>query len=302
MDTKTRAPLHTPLCDLLGIRYPICQAGMAFVARSSLAAAVSAAGGLGVIAAAHGTPEHLREEIRRVRDLTDQPFGVDVLFATIRTVGEAFPGRFIAGLGVSHPPLVEARGEVYERPLAMMRRYLEDLSAVKHYSPPPAEPPLVVLAALRPKMVALAATHADGAHPYFVPAEHTARARAILGPGKLLAPELAVVLETDPTEARRRARQHTSGFYLQAPNYVENLRWLGFGDDDFDDGGSDALVDAVVAWGNEDAIAAHIREHLDAGVNHVCIQPVTEMQPMVDGLDTGAMEVLRRLADAVCQL
>ena len=88
MDTKTRAPLHTPLCDLLGIRYPICQAGMAFVARSSLAAAVSAAGGLGVIAAAHGTPEHLREEIRRVRDLTDQPFGVDVLFATIRTVGE----------------------------------------------------------------------------------------------------------------------------------------------------------------------------------------------------------------------
>ncbi len=222
--------------------------------------------------------------------------------SAIRTVGEAFPGRFIAGLGVSHPPLVEARGEVYERPLAMMRRYLEDLSAVKHYSPPPAEPPLVVLAALRPKMVALAATHADGAHPYFVPAEHTARARAILGPGKLLAPELAVVLETDPTEARRRARQHTSGFYLQAPNYVENLRWLGFGDDDFDDGGSDALVDAVVAWGNEDAIAAHIREHLDAGANHVCIQPVTEMQPMVDGLDTGAMEVLRRLADAVCQL
>ena len=88
MDTKTRAPLHTPLCDLLGIRYPICQAGMAFVARSSLAAAVSAAGGLVVIAAAHGTPEHLREEIRRVRDLTDQPFGVDVLFATIRIVGE----------------------------------------------------------------------------------------------------------------------------------------------------------------------------------------------------------------------
>jgi probable F420-dependent oxidoreductase len=222
--------------------------------------------------------------------------------SAIRTVGEAFPGRFIAGLGVSHPPLVEARGEVYERPLAMMRRYLEDMSAVTHYSPPPAEPPPVLLAALRPKMVALAGTHADGAHPYFVPVEHTARARAILGPGKLLAPELAVVLETDPTEARRRARQHTSGFYLQAPNYVENLRWLGFGDDDFDDGGSDALVDAVVAWGNEDAIAAHIREHLDAGANHVCIQPVTEMQPMVDGLDTGAMEVLRRLADAVCQL
>ena len=88
MTITTPAALHTPLCDLLGIRYPICQAGMGWVARSSLAAAVSAAGGLGVIAAAHGTPEHLRNEIRRVRDLTDQPFGVDVLFATIRAAGD----------------------------------------------------------------------------------------------------------------------------------------------------------------------------------------------------------------------
>ena len=93
MTTATSSPLHTALCDRLGIRYPICQAGMAFVARADLAAAVSAAGGLGVIAAAHGSPAQLREEIRRVRELTDRPFGVDILFATVKTSGretEAF--------------------------------------------------------------------------------------------------------------------------------------------------------------------------------------------------------------------
>jgi len=126
MATKTRSPLHTPLCDLLGIRHPICQAGMAFVARSALAAAVSEAGGLGVVAAAHGTPEHLREEIRRVRDMTDKPFGVDILFATIRAAGDeveqftdqvkgwtdvALEARvpvLIAGLGTPGPITAEA--------------------------------------------------------------------------------------------------------------------------------------------------------------------------------------------------
>ena len=108
-------------------------------------------------------------------------------------------------------------------------------------------------------MLELARDAADGAHPYFVPVEHTRRAREILGPGKLLAPELAVVLERDPDEARRLARQHTGSFYLGAPNYVENLRWLGFDDDDFAGAGSDALVDAVVAWGDESAIVARIQ-------------------------------------------
>ena len=219
--------------------------------------------------------------------------------SAIRTIGESFPGRFVAGLGVSHRPAVEARGETYERPLAAMRNYLNAMAAAHHESPPPDESVPVVLAALRPRMLELAAAAADGAHPYFVPVEHTARAREILGPGKLLAPELAVVLESDPTEARRLARLHTGSFYLQAPNYVENLRWLGWTDDDLAGSGSDALVDAIVAWGDEAAIASRIKAHLDAGADHVCIQPVTEVRPLFDGPDTQAIGVLRRLAGAV---
>ena len=117
--------------------------------------------------------------------------------------------------------------------------------------------------------------------------------------GKLLAPELAVVLEPDPDEARRLARQHTGSFYLSAPNYVRNLEWLGFRPADLEGDGSDALVDAVVAWGDEAAIVARIQEHLDAGADHVCLQPVTEVRPLFDGPDSRAIEVLRRLADAV---
>ena len=222
--------------------------------------------------------------------------------SAIRTIGEAFPGRFIAGLGVSHRPAVEARGETYERPFTAMRNYLNAMATAHHESPPPGESAPVVLAALRPRMIELSATAADGTHPYFVPVEHTVRAREILGPGKLLAPELAVVLESDPTEARRLARLHTGSFYLQAPNYVENLRWLGWGDDDLAGSGSDALVDAIVAWGDEAAIASRIKEHLDAGADHVCIQPVTEVRPLFDGPDTQAIGVLRRLAGAVGDL
>jgi probable F420-dependent oxidoreductase len=222
--------------------------------------------------------------------------------SAIRTIGESFPARFIAGLGVSHRPAVEARGETYDRPFAAMRGHLEGMALAQHQSPPPVEPVPVVLAALRPRMLALSASAADGAHPYFVPVEHTARAREILGPHKLLAPELAVVLERDPVEARRLARLHTGSFYLQAPNYMENLRWLGWSDDDLAGAGSDALVDAVVAWGDEGAIASRIRDHLDAGADHVCIQPVTEVRPLFDGPDSQAMGVLRRLADAVRDL
>lgn len=222
--------------------------------------------------------------------------------SAIRTVGEAFPGRFVAGLGVSHQPLVEMRGATYERPLTAMREHLAGIAASVHRSPAPAEPVPVLLAALRPKMLELAATAANGAHPYFVPVEHTRRARQILEPGQLLAPELAVALEADPAEARRLGRLHTGGFYLAAPNYVQNLRWLGFTDDDLSGGGSDRLVDAIVAWGDEGAIARRVREHLDAGADHVCIQVVMEKQPLVDGVDTGSMQVLRRLAAPLAEL
>jgi hypothetical protein len=110
---------------------------------------------------------------------------------------------------------------------------------------------------------------------------------------------LAVVLEPDPVEARRLARLHTGSFYLAAANYVENLRWLGFEDADLEHAGSDALVDAVVAWGDEAAIVARIREHLDAGADHVCLQPVTNVRPLQDGPDDGAIELLTRLAPAL---
>ena len=132
-----------------------------------------------------------------------------------------------------------------------------------------------MLAALGPKMLELAAAKALGAHPYFVPVEHTAFARETLGEGPMLCPEQAVVLSTDPETARAAARQHMAT-YLTLPNYTNNLRRFGWGDDDFADGGSDALVDAIVAWGDEAAIVARVRDHLDAGADHVCVQVLGE--------------------------
>lgn len=219
--------------------------------------------------------------------------------SAIRTLGEAFPGRFIAGLGVSHAPAVAVRGGDYGRPLQVMTEYLAGIAAAEHHSPEPASRPPVLLAALRPRMLELAGARADGAHPYFVPVEHTRRARALVGPQALLAPELAVVVEAHPGAARRLARQHAGGFYLTAPNYRENLRWLGFTDDDFRDDGSDALIDAVVAWGDPTAIVERVREHLAAGADHVCLQPVTEVQPFEGGTADAAVESLGRLVPAL---
>ena len=134
-----------------------------------------------------------------------------------------------------------------------------------------------VLAALGPRMLELAAARSAGAHPYFVPVEHTARARAILGPGPLLAPEVAVVLEADPARARELARRYAST-YLNLPNYTQNLRTFGFDDDDIGGGGSDRLIDAVIPWGDADAVAAAVRAHHDAGADHVCIQVVADRE------------------------
>src|SRR5947207_639368 len=120
-------------------------------------------------------------------------------------------------------------------------------------------------------MLRLAAEHADGAHPYFVPVEHTAQAREILGPDRILAPEQMVVLQTDRTKALEIARQGMA-IYLRAPNYVNNLKRLGFTDDDVADGGSDRLVDAIVATGDAQAAIDRVRAHFDAGASHVCVQ------------------------------
>jgi probable F420-dependent oxidoreductase len=189
-----------------------------------------------------------------------------------KTLDEAYPGRFLLGMGVSHAPLVEGmRGHRYEKPLSFMRRYLDAMDAAPFLAARPSQPSRRVIGALAPKMLSLAAQRADGAHPYFVPPEHTARAREIMGPGPLLAPEQAVVLETDPSAARAIARAHME-LYLRLPNYTNNLRSLGFGDDDLRDGGSNRLVDAIVAWGDVDAIVARVRAHHAAGADHVCIQ------------------------------
>ncbi len=177
--------------------------------------------------------------------------------------------RFVLGLGVSHAPLVEHLGRRYERPFQTMVDFLDAL--VPALSGPGAPP--VVLAALGDRMLALSAERAAGAHPYFTPVSHTAHARALLGAEPLLAPELAVVLDEDPVTARATARAYMAR-YLGHPNYARNLARLGFRDADLASGGSDRLVDDIVAWGAPERIAARVREHLDAGADHVCIQPL----------------------------
>lgn len=190
-----------------------------------------------------------------------------------RTLSEAFPGRFLLGVGVSHQMLVEGvhQGRYSEKPYSAMVEYLDRMDAGVFMGATPPLAPRRVLAALGPRMLRLAALRGAGAHTYFVPVEHTAFARAELGVGALLAPALTVVFETDPSEARSTAR----GFmerYLGLPNYTNNLRRLGWGDEDLGAGGSDRLVDAIVAWGSLEQIAARVQEHLDAGADHVCVQ------------------------------
>ncbi|WP_169952611.1 TIGR03620 family F420-dependent LLM class oxidoreductase [Microbispora sp. H11081] len=206
------------------------------------------------------------------------------------TLAEAWDRRFVLGLGVSHKPMVTGRGHEYSAPLSYMRDYLDAMSRTS-IDVPLAETPPLLLAALRRGMLELAAERAQGAHPYFVPPEHTAKAREILGPDPVLAPEQAVVLETDAGRAREIARAYTAA-YLSLPNYVNNLRDLGFSDDDFADGGSDRLVDAIVAQGDPEKIAKRIRAHHDAGADHVCVQP------LADSVDL-QLEHLRLLAPAL---
>ncbi len=187
-------------------------------------------------------------------------------------LNEQSGGRFLLGLGVSHKPFVEGfRGHVYGKPIAAMTGYLEAMAAVQYMAPQPAEAPKTVIAALGPKMLEVARDKADGAHPYFVTPEHTAEARRILGPGKLLCPEQMVLLEADPAKAREQARKAIP-IYLGAANYRNNLLRLGFTETEMDGGGSDRLVDAIVAWGDVAAINDRIEAHLRAGADQVCIQ------------------------------
>lgn len=189
-----------------------------------------------------------------------------------RLVGEHGP-RFLCGIGVSHRPLIDRVAEpgTYQKPLATMTEYLDGLDA--------ASTPLAVedrlMAALGPKMLELARARTAGTHPYLVTPELTHSAREGVGPDRLVASEQGVVLETDPAKARDIARLHLS-MYLGLPNYANNWKRQGFTEDDIADGGSDRLVDALVAWGDEAAIAARVQDQRDAGADHVCIQVLTD--------------------------
>jgi len=192
-----------------------------------------------------------------------------------KTLAEAYPNRFLLGLGVSHIPLVEQlRGHRYEKPVATMRAYLDAMDGAPYSAFPPATKAPRVLAALGPKMLELSGERADGAHPYNVNPEHTAEARKILGPQPYLCPEQAVVLETDPQKARAIGRAFLA-LYLTLPNYTNNFLRYGFDEGDFKDGGSNKLIDAIIAWGDLSAIRARIAEHYSAGADHVCIQVLT---------------------------
>ncbi|MER7860439.1 TIGR03620 family F420-dependent LLM class oxidoreductase [Amycolatopsis japonica] len=176
--------------------------------------------------------------------------------AAERTLAEAYPGRFVLGLG-GHLPGA--------KPLEGMRGYLDEMDGIELSTPD--SPRRRVLAALGPKMLALAAERTDGAHTYFVPVEHTALAREVIGPSAFLAVEQAVVLGSD----REIARRHVSMYLELAAHHQANLRRFGFTEEDY---GSDKLVDALVAVG-EDEISARVQAHLDAGADHVCLQVLT---------------------------
>lgn len=195
-----------------------------------------------------------------------------------RTLAEAFGDRFTLGIGASHEHMAtKLHKSTYDKPYSAMVEYLDQMDKGIFAASPPTSAPRRVLAALGPRMLALSAQRGLGAHPYFVPPEHTVMARRVLGDGPLLAPEQAVLLETDPIKAREIARTFMST-YIRLPNYANNLRRLGYGDDDIGDKTrppSDRMVDAIVAWGTIDDAVARVKAHFDAGASHVSIQVLT---------------------------
>lgn len=213
--------------------------------------------------------------------------------AAQKTLAEAYPNRFLLGLGVSHIPLVEKlRGHQYDKPIPTMRAYLDAMDKAPYHAVPPQPKPPRVLAALGPKMLQLSAERADGAHPYNTTPQHTAQARELLGPDPYLCPEQAVVLEKDPAKARAIARKFLA-IYLTLPNYTNNWLRLGFQEADIKEGGSDKLIDAVIAWGDVKTVLNRVQEHRAAGADHVCIQVLT------DDSNTFPIREYRELASAI---
>src|SRR6266852_673944 len=195
--------------------------------------------------------------------------------AASKTVADVSGGRFLLGIGVSHKPLVaNLRGHSYDKPYSYMKEYLPKMKSALYRAPEPKEEVPIVIAALHPKMLALSAAQTRGTHTYFVPPEHTAKARAQIGPEPWICAAQAVILERDATKARAAARQYMKTYVPRLPNYTNNLKALGYPDGDFANGCSDRLVDDIVAWGSEEKICDRIEAHLKAGATHVCILPI----------------------------
>jgi probable F420-dependent oxidoreductase len=206
-------------------------------------------------------------------------------------LADAHPGRFVLGLGVSHAPQVAARGHAYARPLSAMESYLDEMDDAPTLGPLPVQPPARLLAALNPRMLALAATRCAGAHTYFMPPSHTASARELLGPEKTLAVEVGYVLGDDPPAIAEYVEGH-----LPRDNYRRALLFAGFDDADVAGRGSKRLIDAVTARGTVGEIVERVQEHLAAGATHVCLQALST--------DRGnpKIESVRELAVAIREL
>jgi len=206
-----------------------------------------------------------------------------------RALSELFDNRFILGLGVSNKAYNARRGVAYDKPVTFMRDYLAKMKTAPYNAPKPQHEPPIVLAAMMPKMLQLAATEAHGTLTYFTTTEQVAGYRSTLGPKPWLGDVQLVMLEADPTKARAAARRYMQ-IYMAIEHYLYRLRTLGFGVEDFSNGGSDRLVDAIVAWGSETQIRNRITAQYDAGANHVCIVPLRSDGAV--GADTRGLQAL----------
>jgi probable F420-dependent oxidoreductase len=214
-----------------------------------------------------------------------------------RTLAELFPDRFILGLGISHKPMVTQLGITYAKPVSFMREYLAKIRSAPYTAPRPKSDPPLVVAALLPKMLELAAAETDGTFPVYITPERTARMRLAMGPNKWICVQQVAMLETDADKARRAARALV-GFYLGLPNYLQSLSSIGFDESDFAEGGSDRLIDAMIAWGDEKTLRERIAAHYRAGATHVCVTLLPSQTPARDRslrLDDHALEVLAPL-------
>jgi probable F420-dependent oxidoreductase len=207
-----------------------------------------------------------------------------------RTLADAFGDRVVLGIGIGHQYTAGRRGQDWTDPVGRMEAYLDAMDAAR-MGPPPEIPVRRLVAALGPRMLTVAAEQALGAHTYFVPVEHTVRARSLLGPEPVLAVEQTAIVSSDPSVARGIARPWAAD-YLGLPNYANNWHRLGYADD-LGDGGSDRLIDAAFAWGDVSSIAGRVREHLEAGADHVCVQVISGRD------DEVCLPALRELAGAL---